>query len=53
LIQDSILSNQVLMEVMASLTPDQRETVQAAFTILAQAARRVQISEKGKGINHA
>ncbi len=53
LIRNSIAPNHFLMQVMASLTTDQRETVRAAFTILAQAARRMQMSEKGKDDNHA
>ena len=53
LIRDSIPPNHFLMEVMASLTTDQRKTVQAAFTILAQTAGRMQISEKRKDGNHA
>jgi DNA-binding MarR family transcriptional regulator len=53
LIRDSVPPNHFLMEVMASLTTDQRETVQAAFTILAQTARRMQISKKRKDGNHA
>jgi DNA-binding MarR family transcriptional regulator len=53
LIQGSVPSNHFLMSVMGSLAPDERETVQAAFTILAQRARRIQNSEKGKDSNHA
>ncbi len=53
LIRDSIPPHHFLMEVMTSLTPEQRETVQAAFTILAQTARRMQIPEKGKDVNDA
>ncbi len=53
LIRDSVPPNHFLTQVMASLTPDQRETVQAALTILAQTARRIQMSERGKDGNHA
>ena len=45
LIQGSIPSNHFLMNVIGFLTKDERETVQAAFTILAQTARRIQNSE--------
>jgi DNA-binding MarR family transcriptional regulator len=53
LIQGSVSSNHFLMDVMASLTPDQRETIHAAFTILAQTAQNIQMSEKGKDGKHA
>ena len=47
LIQHSVSSNHFLAEIMASLTAEQHKTIQAAFTILAQAARHIQSSEKG------
>jgi DNA-binding MarR family transcriptional regulator len=53
LIRDSVPSNHFLMVLMASLTAAQRETVQAAFGILAQAARQIQTSNKSKDGNHA
>jgi DNA-binding MarR family transcriptional regulator len=52
-IQESISSNQFLMQIMASLTTEQHETVQAALTILAQTARQVRMSEKRKDSDHA
>jgi len=53
LFQRGITANPILLEVMASLTDEQRETVQAAFTILAQAARQIQGLEKRKVEKHA
>jgi len=53
LIQDSISSNHFLMDIMASLTPDQHETIRMAFTILAQTALSIQLFQKGKDSNHA
>jgi len=53
LIRDSVISNHFLKNVMGSLSPDERKTVQAAFTILAQTARPNQYPEKGKEGNHA
>lgn len=48
LIQESIASNHFLLKIMSSLTPSQHKTVQAAFTILAGAARRIEEQEKRK-----
>jgi DNA-binding MarR family transcriptional regulator len=53
LIQRGVTSNHTLLEVMASLTNEQRETIQAAFNILAQATRQIQISDKQKDSKHA
>ncbi len=53
LIGSSIFTNHFLMDVMASLTPEQRETIHAAFTILAQAAKRIHDSDTEKDGNHA
>ena len=53
LIRGGVPSNQFLMDVMASLTPDQRQTVHAAFGILAQAAHHIQNSNIQKDGNHA
>ena len=46
LIQSSVHSNRFLMDIVASLTVDQRDTIQAAISILAQAARQIQTSNK-------
>jgi MarR family transcriptional regulator, organic hydroperoxide resistance regulator len=48
LIRESLVSNHFLMQVMGSLTPPQHQTVQAAFTILADAARQIEKDEKRK-----
>jgi DNA-binding MarR family transcriptional regulator len=53
LIRDGVLSSHILTEVMASLTTDQCKTVHAAFAILAQAVRRMQISENSEDGNDA
>jgi DNA-binding MarR family transcriptional regulator len=53
LIQSSIPSNHFLMNVMDDLTQDERKTIQAAFTILAQKAQQLQNSKKGKENKHA
>jgi DNA-binding MarR family transcriptional regulator len=45
MIRGGIPSNRFLMEMMASLSADQRETVHQAFSILAQAARKIQTSQ--------
>ena len=49
LIQKSIPSNHFLNNVMDDLTNDERLTIQAAFSILAQKAQQLQISKKIKG----
>ena len=53
LIQRGVISNHTLLDVMASLTNEQRETVQTAFSILATATRQIQISDKQKDGKHA
>jgi DNA-binding MarR family transcriptional regulator len=53
LIRSGVPSNRFLMDMMTSLTVDQRQTVQAAFSILAQAARQMHTSNKPKDSNHA
>jgi DNA-binding MarR family transcriptional regulator len=53
LFREGVSSNQFLMDIMASLTPDQHATVWQAFTILARAARIVQYSNQGENNNHA
>ena len=53
LIQSSVHSNRFLMDIVASLTVDQRDTIQAAISILAQAARQIQTTNKAKDENHA
>ena len=53
LIQKSIPSNHFLMNVMDDLTQDERMTIQAAFSILAQKAQQLYISKREKEINHA
>lgn len=53
LIHKSIPSNHFLMNVMDDLTQDERKTIQAAFTILAQKTQQLQNSKKGKENNHA
>ncbi len=46
LIQDSPFSNNFLMDLIASLSPEQREIVHTAFTLLTQKARSIQLSDK-------
>ncbi len=53
LIRGGVLSNHFLMGVMASLTNGQRETVQDAFDILAEAAQHIQNFNKSKEGKHA
>jgi DNA-binding MarR family transcriptional regulator len=53
LIQESVSSNHFLIDIMATLTPAQYETVRQAFTILAHTASDVQHSQIGKVTNNA
>jgi DNA-binding MarR family transcriptional regulator len=53
LFQDGLASNQPLGSLIRSLTKEQQKTVQAAFTILAQAARQIQASNPQKEGKHA
>jgi DNA-binding MarR family transcriptional regulator len=53
LIQKGIASNHFLMDLMTSLPPKQRETVQAAFGYLAHAGRQIQSSHIHKDGKHA
>ncbi len=41
LIRNGVFSNHSLMEILASLTDEQRQTLQEAFSILAQVAQRL------------
>lgn len=53
LIRGSIPSSHFLTAIMAMLTTAQRETVQTAFGILAQAARQLQTPNQPKDGKHA
>ena len=53
LIRDSVISNNFLLDMMASLTPDQNATIRTAFSNLAQAAHHIQELKKGKVGDHA
>jgi len=53
LFQDGLASNHAISSVMISLTKEQHKTVQAAFTILAQAARKIHDSNPQKEGKHA
>jgi DNA-binding MarR family transcriptional regulator len=41
LIHNSVMENQFLMEIVASLTPEQRQVVHDAFMLLAQTGRQI------------
>ncbi len=53
LINQSILSNPFFMEVIQTLTPEERLAVHEAFTLLARAGRQVQGIHDVKGMSHA
>lgn len=53
LIRDSILSNRSLIEIMASLTPVQRQAVQNTIELLAEAVRQIPASNQPKDGYHA
>jgi DNA-binding MarR family transcriptional regulator len=53
LFQDGLASNQPLGSLLRSLTKEQHKTVQAAFNILAQAARKIHDSNPQKEGKHA
>jgi len=53
MIRDSIPFDRFLKELMASLNADQRETVQAALSILTQKVGHIRLADRGKGGNHA
>ena len=42
LIHNSVMENQFLMEIVAKLTPEQRQVVHDAFMLLAQSGRQIQ-----------
>ena len=42
LFHDSVMENQFLMEIVAKLTPEQRQVVHNAFMLLAQTGRQIQ-----------
>jgi DNA-binding MarR family transcriptional regulator len=46
LIWNAVVSHKFMVDMMAFLTDDQRETIHAAFSILAQAAQNLQASNK-------
>ena len=48
LIQNGVTSNHFLVDLMTSLSDEQRETVHAAFGFLAQAGQQIQSSHKQK-----
>ncbi len=52
LIQDSVTSNQFLMKVMQTLTPEQRQAVHDAFTLLARAGRQILNIDEKEGSQH-
>jgi hypothetical protein len=53
LIHQGVTSNRFLMDLMAALPPEQRQTVHTAFGYLAQASRQIQSSHKRKAEEHA
>ncbi len=53
LIDQGVAANRFLSDLMAGLTPKQRETVHAAFGYLAQASRRSRSSHTRKVPRHA
>jgi len=53
LIQNGVTSNHFLMDLMTSLSDEQRETVHAAFGLLAQAGQQIQASHKQKDGKYA
>ena len=53
MIRDSIPFDRFLKELMASLNGDQRETVQAAFSILTQKVGRIHLADRRKDGNYA
>jgi len=53
LINQGVTSNPFLVELMAALTPLQRETVHAAFDYLAEASQQIQSSHKRRAEQHA
>jgi DNA-binding MarR family transcriptional regulator len=48
LINQGVTSNQFLVDLMATLPAEQRETIHIAFGYLAQASRQIQFSNKQK-----
>jgi DNA-binding MarR family transcriptional regulator len=53
LIHQGVTTNRFLMDLMASLPADQRETVHTAFGYMAQASRAIQVSHKRKAKHDA
>ena len=53
LIQNGVTSNHFLVDLMTSLSAKQRETVHAAFGLLAQAGQQIQSSHKQKDGKYA
>jgi DNA-binding MarR family transcriptional regulator len=53
LINQGVSSNRFLGDLMAALTPKQRQTVHTAFGYLAQASQQIQSSQKRKGKHNA
>ncbi len=53
LIHDSVIANRSLMETMTALTPEQRQGVHDAFTLLAQIGRQIQSKQESEGDQHA
>ena len=53
LIRSSVTSNQFLQNILGSLSPEEHETIKAAFSILTQTARRNQNLKILKDSNHA
>jgi hypothetical protein len=41
LIHNSVMENQFLMEIVASLTPEQRQVVHDEFMLIAQTGRQI------------
>ncbi len=48
LIKEGLTADNFMVEMLASLTPEQQKTVHDAIAILAQAARRFQVARKEK-----
>ncbi len=53
LINQGVTSNRFLVDLMAALPAEQRETVHTAFGYLAEASRQVQSSHRRKAEHHA
>jgi DNA-binding MarR family transcriptional regulator len=53
LFHESVMSNRYLMEIMAVLTPKQRQAVHDAFMLLAKTGRQIQNTHESEESQHA